>query len=142
MESKKIKIKIASEKYVEDGVERTETVTDAELLRDGEKTSIVYSEGESSGMQGAKTRISFSDNAPTIVTMKRGGAGFVSALVFDEGKKNTCVYHTPIMSFDIDICATSVENRLLDEGYIALDYVIEIRGADAERNCVRVSVVK
>ena len=142
MESKKIRIKIVSEKYGEDASpERTEVFADAEILRDGEKNSIVYSEDENSGMQGAKTRISFENNAPSVITMKRGGAGFLSVFVFEKGKKNTCVYRTPIMAFDIDVCTKNVENCLFEAGYISLDYVIEIKGAGAERNCVCISIV-
>ena len=37
------------------------------------------------------------------------------------------------MPFQIGVFALSVDNRLESDGVIALDYLIEIRGAQAER---------
>ena len=44
------------------------------------------------------------------------------------------------MAFEICIATKEVVNRLDSEGYIFLDYVLELRGAGAERNKIRISV--
>jgi uncharacterized beta-barrel protein YwiB (DUF1934 family) len=62
-------------------------------------------------------------------------SGSVStALVFEPGKRHFCTYKTPYMPFEVCVHTIKVDNRLLDaEGTLDLDYVVEIRGAQAER---------
>ena len=121
--------------------EHTEMTAEAELIRENGKTAIRYAESEISGMEGATTEIFFFDGAPHIVTMERGG-GYTTSFVFEGGKRNICVYNTPIMTFEMGIHTKEVQNRLLDEGYILLDYLLEIRGAGAERNRVHISITE
>ena len=143
MESKKIRIKIVSEKYDDaPKPERSEMMTEAELVREGGKTRIEYSESEITGMDGAKTIISFADNAPSFVTMERHGGGFSMSFAFEKGKQHSSLYRTPIMTFDMSVLANEVQNRLAVAGYILLDYTLDIGGAGASRNRVYVSIMK
>ena len=93
---------------------------------------IFYEETEVTGMEGSTTSISFSLEESEMVSMVREG-GVSTALVFEQGKRHHCVYNTPYMPFEICVHTMKVENRLLDAGTLELDYVIEIRGAKAER---------
>ena len=96
------------------------------------RVEIVYDEGELSGMEGSRTVVSYAKNEPSTVSMLRTGA-VSTALVFERGVRHLCTYETPYMPFQIGVFALQVDNRLESEGVICLDYLIEIRGAQAER---------
>ena len=100
-------------------------------IADG-RVEIAYDESELTGMEGATTCVSFATDAPELVTMMRGGT-VTTALVFEPHRRHICVYHTPFMPFEICVYSSRVENRLLDLGTLDLDYIIELRGAEAER---------
>ena len=163
MEIKNIRIKIVSDRYDntaplmnaldpenampkvgnktgEVNHDHTEVTTEAELVRDGKKTVIRYAESELSGMEGATTEISFEDAAPEVILMDRGG-DYMTTFVFESAKRHICVYNTPIMTFEMGVHTKEVKNRLFEDGFIVLDYVLEIRGAGAERNRVRISLI-
>lgn len=99
---------------------------------DGERISISYTESEATGMEGSTTTVTFLKNDPSVVTMVREGV--VSAtLVFEEGKRHHCIYKTPFMPFEVCVRTIKVSNTLLVSGTLSLDYIVEIRGAKAER---------
>ena len=99
---------------------------------DGERISISYNETEVTGMEGSTTTVTFLKNEPNVVSMIREGA--VSAtLVFEEGKRHHCLYKTPFMPFEVCVRTIKVSNALLGAGALSLDYIVEIRGAKAER---------
>ncbi|MBQ9113041.1 MAG: DUF1934 domain-containing protein [Clostridia bacterium] len=99
---------------------------------DGGRAEVSYEESEATGMEGSVTAISFDMTQPGIVTMIR--TGLVStALVFEKGKRHHCVYNTPYMPFELCVKTFEVKNRIPDGGILELDYIIEIRGAKAER---------
>ncbi len=132
-------IGLVEEKPSEVEHEHTEMTSEAELIRSGGKTTIRYVESELSGMEGATTEISFFDDKPEIVMMDRGG-GYMTSFVFEGGKRHICVYNTPIMTFEMGVHTKEVKNRLLQDGFIILDYLLEVRGAGAERNRVHISI--
>lgn len=99
---------------------------------DGERISISYNETEVTGMEGSTTTVTFLKSEPNVVSMIREGA--VSAtLVFEEGKRHHCLYKTPFMPFEVCVRTIKVSNALLGAGALSLDYIVEIRGAKAER---------
>ncbi len=107
-------------------------------VRDG-RAEVSYEESEATGMEGSSTSVSFDMTCPGIVTMVR--KGMVScALVFERGKRHHCVYNTPYMPFEVCVNTFEVKNRIADTGVLELDYVVEIRGARAERTkfCMRI----
>ena len=101
-------------------------------IDDGERISISYNETEATGMEGSVTTITFLKSDPTIVSMIREGI-VSTTLVFESGKRHHCVYKTPFMPFEICVRTVKVTNALLGVGTLSLDYVVEIRGAKAER---------
>ena len=110
-----------------------EMVTDATVIDDGDRIEISYDETELTGMDGATTSVSFKKSEPGLVTMLRGGS-VRTALVFEAGKRNICTYETPYMPFELCIYTNKVDNGLgFGEGKLYLDYIVEIRGAKAER---------
>lgn len=109
-----------------------EVTTEGTLrLADG-RVEIVYEESELTGMEGANTSVSFAADHPELITMMRGGT-VTTALVFEPYRRHICAYHTPFMPFEICVYASRVDNRLLQDGILELDYAIELRGAQAER---------
>ncbi len=96
------------------------------------RAEINYNESELTGMEGASTTVSFEEATPNLVTMLRGGS-VTTAMVFEPGKRHICVYETPIMPFELCIHTLKVENKLLSEGSLYLDYIVEFKGAQAER---------
>ena len=112
--------------------EALEMVTQGLVRVRGGRVEIVYDEGELSGMEGSQTVISYAKGEPKTVSMIRTGA-VSTVLVFERGVRHLCTYETPYMPFQIGVLALAVDNRLESEGEICLDYLIEIRGAQAER---------
>ena len=110
-----------------------EMTTDAVITDDGERIEIPYEETELTGMDGSRTAVSYKKDDTGLVAMMRDGA-VRTALVFEEGRRNICAYETPFMPFELCICTKKVENTLSFEGgRLYLDYIIEVRGAKAER---------
>ena len=152
---KEIRIKIKSVRYevgeslfselVEDGEFDLSMLGDSqpdpeviEINTFGKKKSengridISYEESEVTGMDGSTTSISYDTSAIGVVSMIREGA-VSTVLVFEEGKRHHCVYNTPFMPFEVCVHTLKVENNLEGVGSLSLDYVVEIRGAKAER---------
>lgn len=107
--------------------------------KDG-RVEIAYEETEATGMEGATTAVSFMTEQIGVVSMLRDGA-VSTVLVFESGKRHHCIYQTPFMPFEVCVHTLKVENRLLEEGYLNLDYIIEIRGARAERTKFRMELL-
>ena len=163
LQSQETRIKILSELYEVEASLFAEEVSDEEffstfedgeieadiveinslgtLSDDGERVSVSYEETEATGMEGSATSVSFLKRDPSIVTMTRDGV--VSAtLVFEEGKRHHCIYKTPFMPFEVCVCTKKVVNRLKEDGSLDLDYIVEIRGAKAERTKFKMQLLK
>ena len=108
-------------------------------VKDG-RTEISYEETELTGMEGSRTIISYTMADKGVVTMMRTGA-VSTALVFEKGKRHHCVYQTPYMPFEICVRTIKVENKILENGTLKLDYFIEIRGAKAERTKFELTII-
>ena len=120
---------------------------DIEMMAEGDfsiedgKFFIDYDETEATGMEGSVTSVSFAEDQPEIVSMMRSGS-VSTALVFEAHKRHHCLYNTPYMPFEICVHTLKVENKLKEEGTLSLDYVIEIRGAQAERTKFNMQILK
>ncbi len=99
--------------------------------KDG-RIEIAYDETEATGMDGSRTAVSFLEDERGVVSMMREGT-VSTTLVFETGKRYHCVYQTPYMPFEVCVRTHKVDNRLLEDGVLLLDYIVEIRGAQAER---------
>ena len=129
------------EEQAEHGIEPdVSTIKTFGTLKEEEgRCEIAYDETELTGMEGSRTAISFELSRPDIVTLTREG-NVSTAFVFENGKRHHCVYNTPYMPFEVCIKTISVNNDFLETGCIDLDYVVEIRGARAERTKISLSV--
>ncbi len=111
---------------------KMEFTTEGILTVEDGRATVHYGESELTGMEGATTRVSFALDTPGLVTMLRGG-GVTTSLVFEQDKRHVSIYETPFMPFEICILTLKVENHLIEEGTLKLDYVVEVKGAQAER---------
>ena len=111
--------------------EPTHLMVEGRLVTSPSRVELVYEEGELSGMEGSVTSVGFERNNPGLVSMIRTGT-VETALIFEQGKRHISVYDTPISSFEVCVQTLRVENRLLRDGILQLDYLIEIHGAQAE----------
>ena len=107
-------------------------------IRDGE-VSLTYTETEESGFDHLETVLRFSEATPEVVSMIRFGEVNASFL-FEARKRTKCVYNMPFGALELTIRTVSVDNRLVNEGILVLDYYIEIRGANAEHKCVTITL--
>ena len=110
------------------------------LTEEDGRIEFSYEESEITGMEGSTTAISFSKDNPSLVSMVREGS-VSTALVFEQGKRHRCAYNTPYMPFEISVHTRRVSNTLLENGVLELDYIIEIRGAKAERTKFRMELL-
>lgn len=116
-----------------------EMFSEGELYITDERVIIAYDESELTGMEGSSTQVRFEKNAPELITMMRSG-NVSTILVFEEGKRHICTYQTPYMPFEICVYTKKVKNNLLECGVIDLDYIVEIRGAQAERTQFKIEI--
>lgn len=119
------------------GIERMELYTEGHMTvepspTDAEIVSIHYDESELTGMDGAHTTLLFHTDDAGLVSLTRSGA-VTTAMTFRAHCRALCIYDTPFMPFQVGIHCLTVDNRLLTDGILKLDYIIEIRGARAER---------
>ena len=108
---------------------------------DNRRLEIFYDESEVTGMEGASTSISYDLADKGIITMLREGS-VATALVFEAGRRHHCLYKTPYMPFEVCVYTLTVDNRLEEDGELYLDYLVEIRGAKAERTKFEMKVIE
>ena len=112
--------------------ERSELVMEGRLVTTTHRVELVYEESELTGMEGSVTSIGFDRAAPHVISMMR--TGLVSTgMIFEAGKRHMCIYHTPFSDFEICVRAFTVNNQLLTDGKLELDYLVELHGAQTER---------
>ena len=111
--------------------EQTDLLMEGKLITTSRRIELVYHESELTGMEGAITKIGFERSMPGLISMLRSGT-VSTALVFEEGRRHICVYHTPISSFEVCVQTLGVQNRLPEEGALSLEYLIELHGLRTE----------
>lgn len=128
-----------NEENVMESGDELEMTVDGYLSDDGEKVEITYEESELTGMEGASTKVYFEKSNPQLLTMLRGGS-VTTAMVFEAGQRHICIYETPIMPFELCIYTRKIKNELLNEGSLSLDYIVEFKGAQAERTVFELTI--
>lgn len=119
--------------------EPTELLLEGRLITGRDRVELVWDEGELSGMEGSTAVVGFDRATPGLVSMMRSGT-VSTAMIFESGKRHMSVYDTPFSSFELCVHTLTVENALLTEGYLVLEYLIEIHGAEAERCRMMITV--
>lgn len=112
--------------------EPTEMLMEGRLVTSPERVELIWEESELTGMEGSVSSLGFQRSDAGLVSMMRTGP-VRTALIFEEGKRHFCIYRTPFSEFEVCVYTRRVENGLLTEGRLFLDYLMEIHGAQAER---------
>lgn len=119
-----------------------EMVTEAAVAVKGGRLTVSYDETEITGLGESRTEISFALDDPTVISVMRTGE-VRTALVIEQGVRHICTYETPVMPFEICTYARKATNSVtVDGGEMHLDYIVEIRGALAQRTVLDVTLRK
>ncbi len=100
---------------------------------------ISYKENEDDPQVASLAKIIFSPEDPGLVLMEKRGA-IRSLLSFEEGKTHICEYETPFMPFKIYVTTEKVQNSLLQDGKLKLEYVLNVNDTPPQRFLIRISV--
>lgn len=116
----------------EDEPEVSEMLVEGRLITTTHRVELVYEELLSDGMGSTVTKICFDRSCPEMVSMLRSGA-INTALVFENKKRHLCIYNIPsAVGFEICISTVKVDNRLLSDGVLILDYYMEVHGVQTD----------
>ena len=139
---KKVILKIYAKQRNDRGEEDVmELVTEGKFYHKDGATYLVYEESELSGMEGCVTTLIIENKR---VRLKRYGAAS-HELQFEEGKKFTGIYETPMGCVDMEILTEQVENTIAEEaaeGLICIEYEISLRGLMEARNKLRIEITE
>ena len=151
---KKVRIKILTDRAVVPGslfentpikpvalhnFEHSEMSVEGRYHDDGTRVAISYDESELSGLEGSRTTISFQKDVPAAVTMLRTGS-VKTSLLFEVGKCHRCVYQTPYAPFEVCVQTNKVHNAVEGMGTLELDYIVELKGAEAEHTKMKIVI--
>ena len=127
--------------YEESSADVIETYLQGDIFENDDDVAVVYEEIISDQNDACDTRLTFKKSLPTDVVLTRKGA-VNTVMQFTQGGRTICVYNTPFMPFEICVFTKSVENRLTDLGYLEIVYLIEIKGASAQKTVFRMEIEK
>ena len=117
------------------------TYYDGEILEQNGEIRISYHEDDASGMGGVEAVIAFNCDEPNEVTLTRSGS-VNTIMLFSQGKRTISVYQTPFMPFEIGIFAKRVKNEITTRGVLEISYIIEIKGALAQKTEMKLEIKK
>lgn len=112
--------------------EKYEIISTGYLVDDGECYTVSYEESQLTGMEGSMSSVTFRHSDKELVNMIRSGA-VSTAMTFRPHHRTITSYQTPFMPFEVGVHCLTVKNMLAEGGSLFLDYIIEIRGGEAER---------
>ena len=141
--------KMANGENVEKDVEEimdSEAQSEIELCTEAEMTlnengciEISYMENEDDEQLKTQAKIIFSRENPSLVIMSKEGA-MSAFLSFEEGKTHICTYDTPFMPIKVYVNASLVENKLLEEGTLKLNYILNLNDCAPQHFSVEVKI--
>ncbi len=124
----------------DDETSEIELCTEAELYINKEGCiEISYMENEDDEQLKTHSRIIFSPADPDLVIMSKEGA-MKAMLSFEEGKMHICTYDTPFMPIKVYVNASRVDNRLLSDGELMLNYVLSLNDTAPQHFIVEASI--
>ena len=141
---KDITIKITGKQCYDDmEEEQMEFVTDGRLYERNGFFYLIYDESEISGLEGFRTTLKFDDKSLKMKRMSREeGPG--PELYFEEGKRFSSNYDTPMGPMEIEVLTRSVRN-LMDietrKGSIDIEYDVSLGGVAEGKNKLTIDVM-
>ena len=129
-----------SELLGEDSVSELELCTEAKMSMNAKGgVEISYMENEDDEALKTRSRIIFNTRDPGLVAMTKEGA-MKAILSFEEGKTHICTYDTPFMPIKVYVESRFVDNRLLTDGHLKLNYVINLNDTPPQHFIVEVNI--
>lgn len=134
-----------SEEEINDIIGEDES-SEIELCTEGELTvnregcvEISYMENEDDEQIKTLSKIIFSPSDTGLVIMMKEGA-MNTVLSFEEGKTHICTYDTPFMPIKVYVTASLVDNRLLSDGELRLNYILSLNDTEPQHFIVEVKI--
>lgn len=124
--------KVSSEElqkmFSSDETNSIELFTEATLkLNQDGNVELSYRENEDDKEMSTLSKIIFDPKAPELVVMTKEGA-LNTYLSFEQGATHVCTYDTPFMPFKVYVNSKKVDNRLLSDGVLKLNYILNLNG--------------
>ncbi len=114
---------------------------DGEISVLGDEVRVCYIEDDGSGMDGVNTTVSYKLSSPDEITISRSGE-VSTIMLFSRGKRTISVYQTPFMPFEVGIYASAIKNEIIDSGVLEISYIVEIKGALAQKTELKMEIKK
>lgn len=114
------------------------TVAEMYLNKEG-NIEIDYIENEDDEQLKTNSKIIFSPSEPGLVIMSKDGA-MNAVLSFEEGKQHICTYDTPFMPIKVYVDAKVVDNRLMTDGELRLNYTLNLNDNEPQHFSVEVKI--
>ncbi len=140
VEGENVSDKEISELLGEENVSEIELCTEAKMSMNSKGgVEIAYMENEDDEALKTRSRIIFNTRDTGLVAMTKEGA-MKAILSFEEGKTHICTYDTPFMPIKVYVESSRVDNRLLTDGYLKLNYVINLNDTPPQHFLVEVKI--
>jgi len=122
-----------------DEADEIELCTEAkiETNEDGQ-IEISYKENEDDPQMSTISKIIFHPDHKELLAMSKQGA-ISTVLSFEEGKMHVCAYDTPFMPFKVYVNTNKLDNRLLENGKLKLEYVLNLNDTAPQHFIITVS---
>ena len=126
--------------FGEESETEIELCTEAEMYFNKEGSiEISYVENEDDEQLKTNSKIIFSPSEPGLVIMTKDGA-MNAVLSFEEGKQHICTYDTPFMPIKVYVDAKVVDNRLMTDGELRLNYTLNLNDNEPQHFSVEVKI--
>lgn len=142
---KNIRLKIKGS-YVTEGnteEEQLELVTDGKMYQRGDVIYLTYDEGEMSGMEGCKTRLTL--DGQTVRMTRRGTAvGIDTEIHFEKGERYNGYYDTPYGPVAMEVLTNDLKSSVTPEGTgeVEIDYEVSLKGLAENRSRLKIEILQ
>ena len=146
---KKVQISIQSIQYQppephtdDDELEQPETIlqkTSASWRETDEELSLTYTDPDEQSQGEVRMQFFFRKDDPQTVTLTRSGNSYYQ-LLFCEGRRCSCDYNVGGMMIKLTTHTTSLQNRLLEDGTLHLEYMLELQGCSNGKRVIDIQV--
>ena len=116
------------------------STAEGEMKREGSRVTLTYRENADLGY-ACTTSLIYDEEEPDALIMIRTG-DMNAAFRFDrKNRRQHCTYETPIMPIEFTVYTRDLRNTVENgSGAILLDYYLEMRGINTERNRLMIEV--
>lgn len=133
---KKALISVKGFQYIDNDESCIELKTTGTFAIKDNKFYVFYNEEDENG-QKTHTMLNVAD---TTCVLQRSGA-VNNRMVIEVGKRNSCLYSTPVGEMVLDIYGEQVKNNLRENGgTISLIYTLNINSATVGKNRIEITV--